>query len=71
MAQIIEGWMNDVSRAARSLRRAPGFAVVVVLTFALGVGVNTAIFGVVILGDPIGMSASIAMAAISPTTTVT
>lgn len=39
-------WWSEVRRAARRLRRAPGFAAVVVLTLALGVGANTAIFTV-------------------------
>jgi hypothetical protein len=45
------GWMettlHDVRQAVRSLRRVPAFAVMSILTMALGIGANTAIFTVV------------------------
>ena len=39
--------VRDVNFALRMLRKSPGFAVVVVLTVAIGVGATTALFGVV------------------------
>ena len=40
-------FLHDVRYALRLIRRAPGFATVTILTVALGVGANTAIFSIV------------------------
>src|SRR4029450_10011610 len=48
----------DVRYAARTLVRQRGFAVVVVLTFALGIGANVTMFGVIdrlLLAPPPGI----------------
>jgi uncharacterized protein YoaH (UPF0181 family) len=43
----IESFFNDVLYGLRQLRRNPGFTLVVILTLALGIGVNAAVFSVV------------------------
>jgi putative ABC transport system permease protein len=46
-AGAVEGWLKDLSFAARSLRRQAGFTSLVVLTLAFGIGATTTLFAVV------------------------
>jgi hypothetical protein len=52
---MMDSLRQDVSYALRSIARAPGFTGLIVLTFALAIGANTAIFGVLrgILLEPL------------------
>jgi predicted permease len=46
-SNIMEGWIREMRLAVRSLVKRPGFAALAIITLALGIGANTAIFSVI------------------------
>ncbi|MCG8466723.1 MAG: ABC transporter permease, partial [Gemmatimonadetes bacterium] len=66
LGRTLDEALRDISLAGRTLRRAPGFAFVTIVTLALAIGANTAIFSVVdtVLLDPLDYPASDRLVAI-------
>src|SRR6266851_1321757 len=41
---LVENLLGDLRHAGRTIRRAPGLAVVIIVSLAIGIGVNTTVF---------------------------
>src|SRR5690348_4618290 len=42
----METWLQDIAHTVRLLRRSPAFAAAAILSLAIGIGANTAVFSV-------------------------
>ena len=45
--RVVSDWTRELKQAGRSLLKQRGFAAIAIITLALGVGANTAIFSVI------------------------
>ncbi len=43
----MDGWWRDLRAGARALARSPGFTAVAIISLAVGIGVNSAVFSIV------------------------